>query len=376
MEHDLYNATLFPELETWEPVPDAVSLRMEGEFLTPTVTARATSFALTSRDLDIIYSVGIYKYLSIFQLQTLHFPNTQYYRTATNRIGSLVSAGLLSRVFYHQKLTAHTGRPASILYLQSENLDTLATLLSRKARAALFARFEDITPTNRDEFAYSFIIHELGISDLYIALERSDRPQSLVFWERTSPKMEGVTDKFRATVETEDGTRTQTLTFNPDSFLCYRTPDNSLAFYFHEHDNNTETNLHNLYRKYAGYLAFHKERRFPDLLRRFLNKHGIIIPDHLTNRVDFRVLTTAPDENRRDKLIREVNKLDNSDRFYFAALPHVTPQMIHTAIWRKASDYDPIARAEKQLPRETKPSVRARFIAERMSSLPSYALSD
>ena len=88
---------------------------------------------------------------------------------------------------------------------------------------------------------------------------------------------------------------------------CDRAPDDSLTFYFHEHDNNTETNLHNLYRKYAGYLAFHKERRFPDLLRRFLNKHGISIPDTLIARADFRVLTTAPDAHRRDKLIREVN---------------------------------------------------------------------
>ena len=276
----------------------------------------SASFTLTPRDLDIIYSVGTYKYLSIFQLQTLHFPGAKYYRTATNRIGSLVSAGLLSRVFYHQKLTAHTGRPASILYLQSENLDTLATLLSRKAKAPLFDRFHDITTTDRDEFAYSFIMHELGISDLYIALERSDRPQSLVFWERTSPKMEGVTDKLRAEIETEDGTRTHTLTFNPDSFLCYRTPDDSLTFYFHEHDNNTETNLHNLYRKYAGYLAYYKERHFADLLRRFLNKHGLSIPDNLIARADFRVLTTAPDAHRRDKLIREVNKLEGVFPFF------------------------------------------------------------
>ena len=351
-------------------------LLMEAELLTTTVAPRSTSFALPPRDLDIIYSVGIYKYLSIFQLQQLHFPRTQYYRTATNRIGSLVSAGLLSRVFYHKKRTAHTGRPASILSLTSENLDTLATLLARKAKASLFDRFRDITTTNRDEFASNFIMHELGISDLYMALERSDHPHSLVFWERTSPNMEGVTDTLRATIETEDGTRTHTLSFNPDSFLCYRTPDDSLTFYFHEHDNNTATNLHNLYRQYAGSLAFHKERRFPDLLRRFLHKHGLSIPDHLIDRADFCTLTTAPTAERRDNLIREVNKLDKCDRFYFADLTDRSPATIHTPIWRKASDYDPIAQAEKQLPKITKPSARARFIAERMPSLPTYALSD
>jgi protein involved in plasmid replication-relaxation len=358
----------------WDTASDRANLHTEGELLTTSVAPR--SFALTSRDLDIIYSTGIYKYLSIFQLQRLHFPSAKYYRTATNRIGALISAGLLSRTFYHPRLTATTGRPASILYVTSANLQTLATLLSRKSKASLFARFEDITPTDRSEFAYSSMMHELGISELYIALERSDRPDSLVFWERTSPKMEGITEKFRANIETEDGTKTQTLTFNPDGFLCYRTPDDSLTFYFHEHDNNTETNLFYLYRKYAGYLAFHKERHFPDLLRHFLNKHGLSIPDHLINRADFRVLTTAPDPDRRDKLIREINKLEKCDRFYFASLSDLTPETVHTSIWRKASDYDPIAKAEKQLPRETKPTARARFIAERMPSLPCYALSD
>jgi len=49
---------------------------------------------------------------------------------------------------------------------------------------------------------------------------------------------------------------------------------------------------------------------------------------------------------------------------------------VHTSLWRKASDYDVIAREEKRLPRETKPTARARFIAERMPTLPLYALSD
>ena len=374
MVYTLKYAAPVQESLAWDNASDEAILHMESEVLTTPVAAR--SFTLTSRDLDIIYSTGIYKYLSIFQLQKLHFPSAHYYRTATNRVGALISAGLLSRTFYHPRLTAKTGRPASILYVTTANLSTLAAHLSRMGKANLFARFEDIKPTDREDFAYSSMMHELGISELYISLERSDRPTSLVFYERTSPKMDGVTTKLRANVETDEGERTQTLSFNPDGFLCYRTLDDSLAFYFHEHDNNTETNLHNLYRKYAAYLAFAKERLFPDLLRRFLNKHGLAIPDRLTDRADFRVLTTAPHADRRDKLIREVNKLDKCDRFYFADLSDATPATIHTAIWRKASDYDSIAKAEKQLAKETKPSARARFIAERMPSLPTYTLSD
>jgi hypothetical protein len=282
----------------------------------------------------------------------------------------------LSRVFYHPKLSATTGRPASILYLQSENLDTLADYLSRKSRAQDFDRFADINTTERDEFAYSFIVHELGLSDLYIALERSDRPESLVFWERLSPKSEATTTKLKASITTEDGTGTQTLSFNPDAFLCYRTQDNSLTFYFHEHDNNTETNLYHLYRKYAAYVAYRKERRFPAILTRFANKHGITIPDNLLSRIDFKILTTAPTAERRDKLLREVNKLEKSETFYFASLSDITPATAHSRLWYRASDYDSIAAAEKQLPKETKQSTRARFIAERIPSLPTYALGD
>ena len=125
MAHDLYNPTLFPALETWKPASDNALLHMESELLNAPVAVRSVSFALTPRDLDIIYSVGTYKYLSIFQLQRLHFPFAQSYRAASNRIAALVSAGLLSRVFHHPKLTAHTGRPASILYLNPKTLRPL-----------------------------------------------------------------------------------------------------------------------------------------------------------------------------------------------------------------------------------------------------------
>jgi Replication-relaxation len=335
-----------------------------------------TTLTLTPRDIDMVFDTGIFKYLSIFQLQALHFPNAKHYRTATNRVGSLVSAGLISRVFHHPKVTATTGRPASILYLQPENLRNLAALLAAQGKASLFDRFADITPTPREEFAYSFITHELAISDVYIALARSARPDSLVFWERLSPKAEGVSTKIRATITTDDGEGSQLLSFNPDAFLCYKTVYDSLAFFFHEHDNNTETNLFRLYRKYAAYLAYRKAHRFPDVLRRFLAKHGISLPDELIDQADFKVLTTTPTHDRRDKLLREVNRLDDSSIFYFAANSDITPEAVHSPILYNASDYNTIAEAERALPKETKPSVRARFIQERMLTLPTYSLDD
>ena len=332
------------------------------------------NFTLTPRDIDIIYDAGKYKYLSIFQLQSLHFPNAKYYRTATNRIGALVSSGLLSRVFYHPKLTITTGRPASILYLQSSNLHTLEKHLAVIGKASELDRFDDLTPTDRNEFAYSFIMHELGINDLYIALERSADPRSLVFWERLSPMTEGVTAKLKATIATEEGTGTQVLSFNPDAFLCYGSPDGTISFYFHEHDNNTETNLFRLYRKYAAYLAYRKEKRFPTLLRRFLDKHGISVPDEMIAHADFKILTTTTTNERRDKLLREVYRLEDSGTFYFATNADLTPDTIHKPILYRASNYDLIAKAERALPKETRPSVRARYIRERMPTLPTYAL--
>jgi hypothetical protein len=336
----------------------------------------STTLTLTPRDIEMVFDTGMYKYLSIFQLQALHFPNAKHYRTATNRVGALVSAGLISRVFYHPKVTATTGRPASILYIEPKNLQNLAKLLARQGRASLFDRFADIVPTPREEFAHSFITHELAIGDVYIALARSDRPDSLVFWERLSPKTEGVSTKIRATITTDDGEGSQLLSFNPDAFLCYETTQGSLAFYFHEHDNNSETNLFRLYRKYAAYLAYRKAHRFPDVLRRFLAKHGISLPDELIDQADFKVLTTTPTHDRRDKLLREVNRLDDSSIFYFAANSDITPEAVHSPILYNASDYNTIAEAERALPKETKPSVRARFIQERMLTLPTYSLDD
>ena len=129
MEYTPRTLELLPEFEAWEQASDEALSNMESELLATSTSDRAATFTLTPRDLDIIYSVGTKKYLSVFQLQTLHFPRTQYYRTATHRLAALVSADLLSRVFYHPRLTANTGRPASIFFLTSANLDTLAALL-------------------------------------------------------------------------------------------------------------------------------------------------------------------------------------------------------------------------------------------------------
>jgi hypothetical protein len=131
-----------------------------------------------------------------------------------------------------------------------------------------------------------------------------------------------------------------------------------------------------LYRKYAAYLAYRKENRFPGLLRQFLTKHGISLPNHLIDQATFKVLTTAPTSDRRDKLLREVNRLDDNDIFYFASNTDITPATVHAPILYNANDYDAVAAEEKALPKETKPSVRARFIKERMPLLPTYTLSD
>ena len=84
MTYSLKYAKPVQEVLAWDNASDEALLLSESE---PLTTSVAVPFTLTSRDLDIIYSVGVYKYLSIFQLQKLHFPNAKYYRTATNRIG-------------------------------------------------------------------------------------------------------------------------------------------------------------------------------------------------------------------------------------------------------------------------------------------------
>jgi hypothetical protein len=68
MEHALRTLELLPMFETPDNAADRALFNMEGELLTTPIAARSSSFTLTPRDLDIIFDVGIRKYLSIFQL--------------------------------------------------------------------------------------------------------------------------------------------------------------------------------------------------------------------------------------------------------------------------------------------------------------------
>ena len=80
---------------------------------TPMASPRRAA-RLTGRDLDIIASVAVYKFLSPAQLEHRHFADIQHralkndsraaqlqsrQRTATNRLTALAKRGYLSRVF-------------------------------------------------------------------------------------------------------------------------------------------------------------------------------------------------------------------------------------------------------------------------------------
>jgi len=111
---------------------------------------------LTARDLDLLRDLYKYRYLSVTQIQRLHFPSLQ---TAYRRIRALVSLGCI------EGFTApHI--PEHIYYLE-------------KAGAELVARFLGISlpelkwrKLDREPKDYYFLRHFLGINDFRILLSR------------------------------------------------------------------------------------------------------------------------------------------------------------------------------------------------------------
>jgi hypothetical protein len=357
---------------------------------------------LTTRDLDIIASVAVYKFLSTDQIERWYFssikhrtlahsdPATQVqsrHRTAANRLAALTRRGFLSRVFCYPKADTnpHTGRPMAVYYLTRANLAAVRAHLAARCRTSLFDALEDLAFEVRDKtFSPYYLVHELALSEFFLCLEEATHKMPdggrVVFWERTSPIHRAITERFEATVtrQTAGGAETSStiyLHFNPDAFFCYQAPDGTAGFYFLEYDNNTEA-PERFRKKLGSYLVYRHRKRFPALLTRTAARYQLAIPPALIERAQFKVLITTPDTDRRDALVRVANSLEDAHIFFCTAMSEITPASVLSPIWLRASDYEPIAAEEHALPADIKPAIKSRWRTERIATLPRVAFDD
>ena len=337
---------------------------------------------LTRRDLEVIYADAKYKFLSSFHLINLYFPDSTH-ENGTRRLTTLTNHGFLSRVFSYPKATDDHkgGHPTAVYFWTPENKRKLQQYLENKGLAELFSDFEFLTPTttnNNDGISQLYLVHELGISDFYLALEEATTRDDwiLLFWERTSPfskELKALVPPLTATItrKRRDGTvlsTTETRPFNPDAIFLLEDPNGQLHFGFHEHDNNTAS-PEKFNKKLEGYITFHNRKLFAAVLDYYANKYAIDLPD---GNIGFRVFTTCAnikgDHRRRNDLFLASLAYKRFKLFLYASITDCTPENILTPIWLRGKEF-PQAKAHLDtiLTPETSTAIQSRRIHETLN---------
>jgi len=339
---------------------------------------------LTSRDLQLIGKVAVYKFLTTFQIQRLYFPDGNY-RIATNRLTTLTKGGFLSRIFSYPKGKGEQrGHPTAVYYWAPSNQKCLKAYLEERGQASLWEEYENLAKTynKNKEFSQLFLVHELGISEFFLCLEKACQAKGLelAFWERTSPFSKDLGERLVTDllIETPQGKATEktTVHFNPDAFFCLKGEDEKGTyhnFFFLEYDNNTAS-AEKYRRKLAGYLAYYQHNRFPNLLARYTRKY--LLPISNIEKAGFRVLTITPDEHRRNTLFIEALKLRSYIMLWFASLSNITSETVLSPLWLRGKEFVSIAEEFKTLAPETTPAVKSRWLDEKLAHMQRVSLKD
>ena len=339
---------------------------------------------LTHRDIDVLRSLALYTRLSTQQIGRLHFPDA-HERTVNNRMLDLrgthrdQNEQYVSRVFSYPKATEydHGGRKTAIYFLTPANTRNIMRHLSQRGQLDLAHELHDLPTIETGTTSYKHLIHELGISEWFITLHEAarDTGDTIPFFEQTSTA-KYLQERFRDAQVTSNGkSRTHTLHFNPDaSFAFKHSATRRLLLPFFEFDNSTES-LDAWRQKIAGYAAFLESRKLPDLIRYLSNKYNLGLSAEACAALDLLVLTATPNDHRRNQLVRKTSRLPHSRKhFLFSSMTDTTRSTILTDIWLSAEDYRPLYDRERTLPKEMRPSVRAKWITDQAATLPRRSL--
>ncbi len=347
---------------------------------------KTTTVKLSPRDLALIQGIATYKFLSVTQLHQRFFPTSHNYRTVTNRLTLLTHNSILSRIFTYPKATPDPkGRPAAVYYLAPENLRTLNTYFHSQHQADRFHDFQHLqtTDNHEDGFSPQYLRHELGISDFFLSLEAATHHQNITipFWERTSPFSKELTDtrviqaEITKKISGRTTTTTERLPFNPDGFFCLKESNDTHSFYFLEYDNNSSP-PDRFRKKLMGYLAYAAQERFAPLLDYYQSKYALTLPDTVTAKTPFRVLTVTPTERRRDTLFLDALVLRSFKRFLFASMTDIIPSNALSPVWLRGKEYTPIAEQQKTLSPDLTKALQSQWLTNQLTTMPRVPLID
>lgn len=338
----------------------------------------------TKRDLAIIRDVAKYKFLTTKHVHQKHFLGTNE-NNAANRLSKLKAAGFLSRMYFHPKITGKEfAHPTGVYYFAQRNQKVLQKYLEEKGQSSFFEDFFQNLPSynKNEEYSQLYLLHELGISDFFLQLEKETEQSDLwkiAFWERTSPFSKDIGEHLEGHApDPQRGTTQAKLHFNPDAFFALKHQETGAHFfYFVELDNNTAS-ASKFRQKLYGYMAYQQQGRFEKLLGLYNDKYLLGLKE--TRRAGFRVLTITPEPKRRDDLFLDsLNVRDEQHKarfkmFLYASLKDITTRGAFAPVCWRGKEYAAIAEEQKSLPENIFPATLRKWQGEKLQNMKTVSI--
>ena len=331
---------------------------------------------MSERNLNMIFAIGMMRYLSSHQLWQEFYPKATY-ETATQRLTQLYRYGFISREFAYPKAVTNPGvRPTAIYFFSSKNKQNLRAYLTAHGKADRCDVFDALPTTDKDDkdsFSNAHLVHETSIAAFFLQLIKAcaNNPEwELLMWEITSPRSADIPDKdliVNLRQRKKDGSvepKTTHRHFNPDGVALIREPQNTYTFNILKTDNNSN-NPEDIRAKFEAFIAYDRQGKFVKLIEMYARKYYLDIPspDDIGVRYLFVASNYSNDHRRRNQLFLEANPYGRTKQFLFTSLTDCTADNILTGnIWMRGREYRDVAKPhiDQTLHPDTTPLVRLR----------------
>jgi len=246
--------------------------------------------------------------MTTHQIQALLYPGPSGSR-CRERLKFLTDAGFIGRIELPSLLS--DGRRPYVYVPKKAGLQRLDPELQPEKLTA----------------GYQFLSHILDISEVYVRLSAAAK----IYGYTVHEWLNDLTLKRRNMVDTFEATTSRGATYMaslvPDASFVIATKERPFRFLL-EVDKGTET-LKDIEEKFIKYRFYFDERNGPSVYeRRYGSDRG-------------RVLFVVPSLQRLENVKEICEKLDGKTRYWFATLPDLTGDALHTPIWRRAGSKDP-----------------------------------
>lgn len=332
---------------------------------------------LTDKQIKILADIVRFKLLSTEQIANLHWDE----KTRKSKAPANMMAGLKMNDFVtcsyaplNASETKTPTRPMAIWFTGKKELKKIGDTLTKQGKASVWENIEASAYgiNNDQKFAEQSLKHEVGISDVLIALEDKIKRAvgyEIVFALRTSPKHVDITQKIEIKKSTEKREIKLKVNINPDFFLCLKNPDKTYSFFFGEYDNDS-SNKKNFFEKLEGYFVYQQRKLFIPVVKVFATRYGIPIKNF--DNASFRVLAIVNSHTnkirRRNSLFANSLLLPTNRFFNFATIDEWSNDPLGQTFLNKQV-FTPLLDEYKDSIKEASPQISAKWFDTNLDNL-------